>query len=163
MSTETSESIDESTQKNSIVAMVDDSHEDLFIAKTCYDRSDLNRPWIEFHNGEEFLKYMYDVRDGKEPVPSLVLLDINMPEMTGFEVLEKIKRIPNFNTCPPIVMFTNSNSPKDKQYAMSLGASDFYQKPISVKQYVELFNSLKTKYAAVRAPRTGPLNCREAF
>ena len=65
--------------------------------------------------------------------PDLVLLDISMPQMSGFEVL---KRIRNSSSTPsvPVIMFTGTSSPENKLEGFALGANDFIVKPTSPKE-----------------------------
>jgi DNA-binding response OmpR family regulator len=70
-------------------------------------------------NGEEALQKIK--KDGFR----LVLLDLIMPKMTGFEVLEELKKV---KIKVPILVFSNLSQPEDKKEALSLGAKGFYVK-----------------------------------
>jgi CheY-like chemotaxis protein len=61
-------------------------------------------------------------------VPDLVLLDLNMPEMGGFDTFVRIRDINNLQKVP-IAIYTTSEDPKDKARAQELGAADFIGKP----------------------------------
>lgn len=61
-------------------------------------------------------------------VPDITILDINTPKLNGLEVLEKLRKARQFNKIP-IIMFTTSDSPTDRNRAMELGATDYVIKP----------------------------------
>jgi len=61
-------------------------------------------------------------------VPNFVLLDLFMPEMTGWETYAKIREIPQLQTVP-IAIHTTSEDPKDKARAQEIGAADYIVKP----------------------------------
>ncbi|MEZ4371571.1 MAG: response regulator [Polyangiaceae bacterium] len=123
------------------IVMVDDNDGDLFLAETCYARSQLRAPWLTFRSGRAFIAYLEQVKRGAESMPALVLLDINMPEMTGIEVLEQIRRDQFFDQLPIVCMLTSSSDPRDQARARSVGARGFFTKPSTTADYVALFNS----------------------
>jgi CheY-like chemotaxis protein len=72
----------------------------------------------------------------------LVLLDLNMPKITGREVLEKIKSDPELESTPVIVV-TNSDYKKDMIDCYRLRADGYLQKPADFKKLVDFFTSVK--------------------
>ncbi len=79
-------------------------------------------------SGEQALEYM----KGNDHEAVLILSDINMPGMSGLELLERIKQ--NYVTPPPIVMMITAYGDADNyEQAMKLGADDFLTKPVDFK------------------------------
>jgi DNA-binding response OmpR family regulator len=77
-----------------------------------------------------------------DPV-DLILLDIMMPEMNGFEVLARLREIPH-RTETPVIMLTGKGQPADREQAASLGASDFLTKPFSPKKLLARIEEIFT-------------------
>jgi CheY-like chemotaxis protein len=75
-----------------------------------------------------------------EPV-DLILLDIMMPHMTGFEVLAALRRLPH-RSDTPVIMLTAKGQETDREQARSLGASDFLTKPFSPKKLLARIDEL---------------------
>ena len=75
-------------------------------------------------SGESLLSYMAD-----NPAPSLILMDINMPDMDGFECLERLRKteIPGQET--PVIFLTANEDEAVETKGLSLGAMDFIKKP----------------------------------
>lgn len=69
-------------------------------------------------------------------IPSLILLDIMMPEMDGFEVLEKLKKEPATSHIP-VIMLTARKSREDIQKARDLGAVEYITKPFKAVEVVD--------------------------
>ena len=98
-------------------------------------RKEIRNHKIDFafaNSGEEALAYL------KEHFHEVVLIlsDINMPGMSGFELLKRIKQ--NYKTPPPVVMMiTAYGDAENYNQAISLGADDFLTKPIDFKQLKE--------------------------
>jgi len=129
------------------VAVVDDSVIDLTITKRVYARSELKNPLITFTSGEAFLDYMMEVREGKAARPVLVLMDINMPSMNGFQTIARLRAHEDFLEIPIIVMLTNSDSDEDREKSLEVGANGFQTKDFNMARYTEFFNSLKSEGA----------------
>jgi DNA-binding response OmpR family regulator len=83
----------------------------------------------------------------KYPVPSLVLLDINLPTVSGFQVLEWIRHEPEFQELP-VIIFSSSARSEDRLRARELGASDYIEKPDSGMEFDTVLEALKQKWFA---------------
>lgn len=121
--------------------MVDDSEEDIFLLRLFYKKSNLENPMKTFSSGESFLEYMSEIRSNASSVPAMVLLDVNMPKLDGYETFFKLKAMEEFKDIPPIIFFTNSKSEVDVEKAERLGAG-FKTKPVHPDEYVSFLNSL---------------------
>lgn len=123
------------------IIFVDDSDDDLLIARECYLRSKLKNPILSLQSGDALIEHLERVETNEVAMPALVLLDINMPGMNGFEVLSEIRQRDGFKSVPVIMMLTNSDSPRDVEMSIQLGANGFQTKPYRTTEYIEFFNS----------------------
>jgi CheY-like chemotaxis protein len=69
--------------------------------------------------------------------PHLVLLDLNLPKVSGEVVLERMRLSPKFGAAKVLVI-SSSDAPADRARVMALGASDYFRKPSTLAQYMEL-------------------------
>ena len=85
---------------------------------------------------------------GQDPIPDLILLDVQMPEMNGYDVLKLLKE--NSDTAQiPIIFITGKDTVEDEEYGLELGAMDYITKPIRpsiVKARVKTHITLKQQY-----------------
>jgi len=124
------------------ILMVDDNPTDIMIARKCYEKAGLSVPFMSLDGGQSLIDYL-DGKEDESELPRVVLLDLNMPYMDGFEALRRIRSMQRFAEPPPkIIIFTNSNDPVDKNQAYELGADGFKTKPIQISDYVAFFKSL---------------------
>jgi len=124
------------------IVMVDDNEMDILIAVRCLKRSKLKSRLIGVRSGEAFLEHLDHVERGDEGMPALVLLDINMPGMDGFETLRRVRARAAFRALPIVMMLTNSDSPGDIERSRTLGATGFKTKPLRLEDHVAFFNGL---------------------
>lgn len=125
------------------IVMVDDNESDIVLARFCYRDAKVPNPFLGMHSGDELLAYLEEVIANDAAMPALVLLDINMPGMTGFEVLARMRARLELRAMPVIMMLSHSDYPEDLERARALGASGFQTKPYQVKEYVQFFASLR--------------------
>ena len=81
----------------------------------------------------------------KYPVPAVVLLDLNLPQVSGFEVLEWMRNHPDYARLP-VVVFSSSTREDDRVKARELGANEFVAKPSSGLEFGEVVEGLKEKW-----------------
>lgn len=89
---------------------------------------------IQAENGEE------GVRMFSKTIPDLLLCDVNMPKMNGFEVLEKIKMLVSASEFPPFIFLSAKTEQKNIKRGLDLGAVDFVSKPYSASELLKLID-----------------------
>ena len=88
-------------------------------------------------NGREGLQYINNSITNDQALPSLIIVDINMPVMSGIEFLEELKKI-NFNfSNHPIIFISNEIHPKDYEKLKLLGACKIVLKPLTEEKLSE--------------------------
>lgn len=84
------------------------------------------------------------------PLPSLVLLDLNMPRVSGFDVLRELRGTPRLERVP-VAVVTSSNSPRDIEEATRLGASRYIRKPVDLHEFFETVGTVVREILAEAA------------
>ncbi len=80
--------------------------------------------------------------DPEAPAPHVMLLDLNLPKVDGFEVLRQVRAIEKFKSIPVIIV-TSSDSPGDRSEAAKLGAS-YFRKPVSYEEFIKIGGVLRS-------------------
>ena len=117
------------TGKN--VLVVDDDVRNLFALTTVFERYNINVVTAE--SGKEAIQI---INDDKQKI-DMVLMDIMMPEMDGYETTQKIRREHKNNTLP-IIAVTAKAMKGDRQKCIEAGASDYITKPLKIDQLLSL-------------------------
>jgi CheY-like chemotaxis protein len=115
------------------VMVIDDSYIDRYIAQTMIAKEKFAREVIPMESGPDALEFLQTAYENNAELPGLVFLDINMPEMNGFEFLEEYAALPEpiRHTCT-IIMLTSSLNPLDKERAeQNVYVQQFVNKPLN--------------------------------
>lgn len=123
------------------VLIIDDDEELCSLMKKCVEQEDLSA--VIAHGGMEGLHYFDDKK--YENLFSLVILDVMMPGMDGFQVLKRIRETSNI----PVLMLTAKSSEEDKVSGLRLGADDYLTKPFGIKEFMARVNSLIRRYTTL--------------
>ncbi len=114
---------------------IEDSEADIFLIHDAMKELTINHTIDVVKNGVEALDYINKIGNYiNKPTPDLLLLDINMPLMDGYEVLHAIKHTEGIKHIP-IVMLTTSSAPEDVLKSYSGYASSYIVKPDNVDDY----------------------------
>lgn len=115
------------------ILIAEDSDED-FAAMQRVFRHANEMTLIRCRDGEEVMNYLTNPPAGADPVPSLILLDLNLPGTDGRETLVRLKSDAQFRSIPTVI-FSTSSRPWDITYCYDQGANGYMNKPVN---YVEL-------------------------
>lgn len=135
-------------KKLNCILLIDDNQHTNFFNKRLINKMDLAHEVYAVENGRQGLDFltnqgMYAANGTTYPQPALILLDINMPVMDGWEFLEAYHGLPVAQKGEIlIVMLTTSPNPDDRQKAASIPeVNEFRQKPLSAEMLVDIFNT----------------------
>ncbi len=124
------------------VLLVEDADIHVEFTKLAFAREGLPDVLQIARDGESALRLLED--DPDRP-PRLILLDLGLPRMSGFEVLERIRAHDNPRVRrTPVVVLTTSRAPGDVRRAYELCANSFVSKPLHLEDFVTLIGDLRT-------------------
>ncbi|MFK7819922.1 MAG: response regulator [Planctomycetaceae bacterium] len=130
------------------VVVVDDDELDRYIFRRILKATGRDIKLVEYSAGDHFLDVVTDQERssaelGQTPPSILVFLDINMPRMTGLEVLEAIEQKIADDQMVIVTMYSSSNHGQDREDAMQYSfVKDFVVKPLSQERFLELVDSV---------------------
>ncbi|MBT9317214.1 response regulator [Leptothoe spongobia] len=118
--------------------VVEDSDEDFEVLQIFMEDLAVTNPIYRCTTGDKALDFLYrnqgEVGTKKDPLPSMILLDLNLPGIDGREVLERLKQDDEFREIP-IVIFTTNSDPRDIKLCYSKGANGYLIKPVGTERF----------------------------
>jgi CheY-like chemotaxis protein len=139
----------------SIVMIEDDEGHGRLIEKNIR-RAGVHNEIVPFVNGGDALRYLLgddnsgEVSAGRQ---LLILLDLNLPDMTGIDILEKLKN--NVHTRrSPVVVLTTTDDAREIQRCYDLGANVYITKPVNYEDFANAIRQLGLFFAVMQVPET---------
>lgn len=123
------------------ILIIEDNPGDVELLEIAFEMNGFEPRVQVAEDGEVALALLTD-RAANADLPDLVLLDLNMPRMTGFEVLEAMQA-KGFNDIVTVV-WTSSLAENDRTRCLALGAQEFLSKPERIGEYIRLVERLRT-------------------
>ena len=131
------------------VLLVEDNPGDVEITKRAFKKSKMHVQLKIVNNGEEALDYVFKRGEYINAIePDIILLDLNLPKIDGFEVLETIK-VNEEKKHIPIIVLTTSSADNDILHAYKQYANSFITKPVDFDKFIEIIQMFKDFWLTV--------------
>ena len=124
------------------ILLIEDDTIELMKFRRVLSRFQVQHQVIEANNGEEALKILQN----KDEVPSIILLDLNMPKVNGIEFLTELKNNNELKYIPVVVLTTSGNY-KDLKHCYEIGIAGYILKPLKYEEYAIKIESLLTYWS----------------
>jgi CheY-like chemotaxis protein len=132
------------------ILLVEDNPMDVDLTKRALRRHRLANELLIARDGEEAVNMIARWEAG-EAVPSLILLDLKLPRLSGLEVLQRLKAHPAFAAIP-VVVLTTSREDGDVKRAYQLGANSYIVKPVDFDKFVEVAAQIELYWTVLNEP-----------
>jgi CheY-like chemotaxis protein len=131
--------------EQAVILLVEDRQDDVTLIERAFANAGVRNPFFVVRDGEEALAYLYGTgkyanRD-EFPLPDIMLLDLKMPRMDGFEVLHEVRKDKNFAALR-IIVLTSSEEISDVNRAYDIGANSFLVKPLEFENFTSMMRTL---------------------
>jgi two-component system, chemotaxis family, response regulator Rcp1 len=126
-----------------VVLVIEDNISDVFLLERALNKQDLRFKLIHLANGDEAFAFIRREGDfSREAIPSLILLDLNLPKHNGEDILREIRDASHL-TGIPVCAWSSSQSRQDQAVLMDLGVARFVTKPSGLDQFMEIGKIIK--------------------
>ena len=144
-------------EANFPILLVEDDPNDVWLVKHAFHNANISNPLRIVNDGQEAIDYLngggaYSDR-GAFPLPKLVLLDLKMPRLNGFDVIGWMRHHYPWKLTP-IIILSSSALPQDVNRAYELGANAYMVKPADYRALERLFRTIADFWSAGETPTT---------
>ncbi len=134
---------------DAVILYVEDEADDVFFMRRAFEQEGLAGHLRAVTDGGDAIAYLEAADQfpdsAENPLPHLILLDLNLPVRSGFEVLQWI-RSQDTTKDLPVVVFSSSNHNADRERANALGANEYLLKPSSGLDFAKIVQMLKNQW-----------------
>lgn len=138
------------------ILLIEDNPDDAELTRIAFAEAAIDSQLVVVGDGAEALDYLFAqgrhaARDAAD-LPSIVLLDLNLPKLDGREVLQALRANPATRGLP-VVVLTTSTEPFDVEASYALGVNSYIRKPVDFKQFVEVVKQIGLYWLVLNHPR----------
>lgn len=137
------------------ILLVEDNPDDVELTRIAFEEANIAIELMVVRDGVEALDYLFargaHAHRDPQQLPSIVLLDLNLPRIDGREVLQAI-RANEATRSLPVVVLTTSAEPLDVEASYALGANSYIQKPVNYEQFVWAVKQVGVYWLALNQP-----------
>src|SRR5690348_4877688 len=127
------------------ILLVEDSEDSVFLVRHAIRKAGITTPLEVVTSGEQAIEYLSGTNKYSDwrqfPLPAIVLLDLKMPGMSGFDVLKWLRQQPGLRALR-VAMLTSSELPSEIKMAHDLGANIFLTKPVELGRLVQIMKTI---------------------
>ncbi|NEQ54461.1 MAG: response regulator [Leptolyngbya sp. SIO3F4] len=135
--------------------VVEDSDEDFEVLQIFMEDMAVKNPIYRCTTGDKALDFLYRNQNqgavGSLPLPSMILLDLNLPGTDGREILERLKQDEEFREIP-IVIFTTNSDPRDIKFCYKKGANGYLIKPVGTERFEKAIQAFVDYWLCTNTP-----------
>ena len=131
------------------VLLIEDNPDEIFLTERAFAICDISENLLVLQNGQEVLDFFYSQENLKDAfskrTPALILLDLNLPMISGLDVLRQIRA--NADTSMiPVILLTSSTDEHEISESYRLGVHEYIRKPTSFSEFIQIIRMIKSKW-----------------
>ena len=145
--------------QDSAILLVEDDEADILLLRRAFRKANIANPLMEVRDGQAAIQYLSGQGDYTDrtryPIPFLILLDLRLPKLSGFEVIAWMRDQPQLANLVVVVLTASDHVP-DVTKARDLGANSYLVKPGNFEELVEMVKRIKGRWLLADRLPEGP-------
>ena len=145
--------------EDKVILLVEDNADDELLTLRALKKNNIRNEVVVARDGNEALDFLFGtgVHSGRDlsVMPQIILLDLKLPKVDGFEVLNRV-RASEITKFLPVVILTTSNEDQDRIRGYDLGANSFVRKPVEFEKFIEAVRQLGLYWLILNEPAPVP-------
>jgi CheY-like chemotaxis protein len=145
--------------EDKVILLVEDNADDELLTLRALKKNNIRNEVVVARDGNQALDYLFGtgLHSGRDlsVMPQIILLDLKLPKVDGFEVLNRV-RASEMTKFLPVVILTTSNEDQDRIRGYDLGANSFVRKPVEFEKFIEAVRQLGLYWLILNEPAPVP-------
>ncbi|MBI5596853.1 MAG: response regulator [Elusimicrobia bacterium] len=137
------------------ILLVEDDEDDVLLMRRALERCGVANPVVVARDGVEALDCLFGAGPRPAVRPAVVLLDLRLPRIDGFEVLRRL-RADRRTRLQPVVLLTSSNEERDRADGYGLGANSYVRKPVDFNEFSAVVAQFGAYWLGINEPPPVP-------
>lgn len=137
------------------IIMIEDDEGHARLIERNIRRSGVNNEIVPFTNGTDAVKYLFGTDgtgEAHKDQALLILLDLNLPDMTGIDILKRIKENNSHVKCAPVVVLTTTDDEQEIKRCYELGCNVYITKPVNYENFANAIRQLGLFFSVIKVP-----------
>jgi CheY-like chemotaxis protein len=132
------------------IVMIEDDEGHARLIERNIRRSGVNNAIVAFATGSDAMAFLLG-SETRKGAPLLILLDLNLPDMTGVEILRRVKETPHLKSTPVVVLTTTDDAQEIKR-CYELGCNVYITKPVNYENFANAIRQLGLFFSVIQVP-----------
>jgi len=145
--------------EDKVILLVEDNADDELLTLRALKKNNIRNEVVVARDGNQALDYLFGtgLHSGRDlsVMPQIILLDLKLPKVDGFEVLNRVRAF-EMTKFLPVVILTTSNEDQDRIRGYDLGANSFVRKPVEFEKFIEAVRQLGLYWLILNEPAPVP-------
>ncbi|MDE2069097.1 MAG: response regulator [Bradyrhizobium sp.] len=137
------------------IVMIEDDEGHARLIERNIRRSGVNNDIVPFTNGTEAVSYLFGAGSRHKGDALLILLDLNLPDMTGIDILRRVKEDRHLK-CAPVVVLTTTDDSQEIKRCYELGCNVYITKPVNYESFANAIRQLGLFFSVIQVPHAAP-------
>lgn len=139
------------------IVMIEDDEGHARLIERNIRRAGVNNEIVPFTNGTDAVKFLFTQANGgsQDGEALLILLDLNLPDMTGIDILKRVKEDPKLRYAPVVVLTTTDDAQEIKR-CYELGCNVYITKPVNYDSFANAIRQLGLFFSVIQVPPIKP-------
>lgn len=120
-----------------VILLVEDNAGDVRLIREALEHSAISGELVVINNGQRAIEFISEIDDGSGQCPDLAIVDLNLPQRSGADVIERMRASDRCKQLP-VVVLTSSDNQKDRETAARIGVSRYILKPLRLAEILKL-------------------------
>lgn len=133
------------------ILLIEDNADDIDLTRRAFEKNRIANDVVVMRDGAQACEFLFGERPSASALPALILLDLNLPKISGLEVLQRI-RATEVTRLLPTVILTSSKQEEDLIQGYRLGVNSYVRKPVDFNEFVEAVRQVGLYWLVLNEP-----------